>query len=665
MSIFFKKGEDAEILHFCKKHVEFSPRLCYTMVYKSYVYHRLKGGLFMDIRMQGRAVSLLYHLFLKGSTGAHQIPYAPAKTHATTVQEAPPLLSPETLGISSAALDSMLSALERERAAFPHTLALSRAGKLCLSAAAPGYHPGIRHQTHSMCKTVTGLCIGMLVDEGRLDLDTPAYRLVATGLPPLLSPRTKAITVRHLLTMTAGVSFAEVGAVTEVDWVRSFFESAVSFTPGTRFSYNSMNSYILSVILERITGMTLLEFATSRLFEPLGIHDVFWEACPMGHTKGGWGLYLSVFDMLKLGEVVLNGGTYQGVRLLSRHYMRMMLKPHAKTPEGAGDYDYGFHIWIARDRSAYLFNGMLGQNIWIHPKNGLVLAVNAGNCELFQTGPMLPLLSAHLSPRLGSASLKPNRSALRALREHEKSFFSGRSWTHATSPQSPLGGGATQAERFALLEEKPYFAERNNFGILPLFVMMMQNNLAAGIRSLTFSHEGEDYFVTLHEGEEIFRLPLGFSEYRQTSLTVRGEAYLVACRAEFCDDTDGEPILKLEILFPEMASSRRMCLYYDTDKPTLVLSEQPGRHMMEAFLQLIDFMPHGKVIGNIVRSQVEKELIAYRIRACYEPTLRLDRDAAPVEEAPTEEAAEELSEPTSPPIPASAKRVIPILKRKP
>ena len=71
MSIFFKKGEDAENLHFCKKHVEFSPRLCYTMVYKSYVYHRLKGGLSMDIRMQGRAVSLLYHLFLKGTALLH------------------------------------------------------------------------------------------------------------------------------------------------------------------------------------------------------------------------------------------------------------------------------------------------------------------------------------------------------------------------------------------------------------------------------------------------------------------------------------------------------------------------------------------------------------------------------------------------------------------
>ena len=90
-----------------------------------------------------------------------------------------------------------------------------------------------------------------------------------------------------------------------------------------------------------------------------------------------------------------------------------------------------------------------------------------------------------------------------------------------------------------------------------------------------------------------------------------------------------------------------------------------GRRMMEAFLQLIDFMPHGKVLGNIVRSQVEKELIAYRIRACYEPSLRLDRDTVPVEEAPTEEAAETSSEPTSSTIPTAAKRAIPILKKKP
>ena len=616
----------------------------------------------MDIRMQGRALSLLYRLFLKGSTSAHQIPYVPAKTHKTTVASAPALLSPETLGLSSATLCDMLTALERDRAAFPHTLALSRAGKLCLCAAAEGYDPAVRHQTHSMCKTVTGLCIGILYDEGRIDLDTPAYRLVGSGLPPILSPRTKAITVRHLLTMTAGVNFAEVGAVTEVDWVRSFFESAVTFTPGTRFSYNSMNSYILSVIIERITGMTLFEFACRRLFEPLGIHDVFWESCPMGHTKGGWGLYLSVYDMLKLGEVVLNGGTYQGGRLLSRHYMRLMLKPHVKTPEWIGDCDYGFHIWVARDRSYYLFNGMLGQNIWIHPKNGLVAAVNAGNCELFQTGPMMPILCRYLSPRPESSSQKPNRTALRALREREAHFFWGRTWTHRTDPTLPTAGGPSPAERFALLEEKPYFAERNNFGILPLFVMLTQNNLAAGIRKLTFLHDEEGYSLTLHEGDEVYRLPLGFSEYRKTALTIRGEEYLVACRAEFCDDTDGEPILKIEILFPEMASARRMCLYYDAEKPTLVLSEQPGRRMMEAFLQLIDLIPHGKVLSSIVRSQVEKELIAYRIRACYEPSLRLDRTTVPEEEtALPEEVCDEgeppPAEPGAPP-PTAAKKVI-------
>ena len=119
----------------------------------------------------------------------------------------------------------------------------------------------------------------------------------------------------------------------------------------------------------------------------------------------------------------------------------------------------------------------------------------------------------------------------------------------------------------------------------------------------------------------------------------------------------------------------RMCLYYDAEKPTLVLSEQPGRRMMEAFLQLIDLIPHGKVLSSIVRSQVEKELIAYRIRACYEPSLRLDRTTVPEEETalPEEETAlpEEVcdegepppAEPPEAPPPTAAKKV-PSRKRK-
>ena len=584
----------------------------------------------MDIRIQKRAISLLVRLFLMNSTKAHQIPYIPQKTEIPSVsplREA--LTAPEAVGLSSAALDGFLTSLERRREVTMHGLLVAREGKPILAATAPGYSPEIRHQTHSMCKTVTGLCVGILVSDGLLDLDAPAYRLVGSGISALLSKRTKAITVRHLLSMRTGVFFNEIGTVTEEDWVRAFFDSSVSFVPGTHFAYNSMNSYILSVIVEKITGMTLAAFAEERIFRPLGISDVFWESCPRGHTKGGWGLYLSLSDMWKIGELIRGMGCYRHRRILPREWIREMAKPHSKVPEGIGDYHYGYHIWVSRDRTALLCNGMLGQNVWIHPKNHMIIVTEASNSELFQTGPMYRLIHEHFGAPIARDPLADDPAALASLREHEACFFHGRTWTHKAAPTDRGRDGSTPAELLTALCERPYLAERNNFGILPLFVNLMQNNLSAGIRKLRLSQRDGEYFATVTEGNESYTIPFDFAEYRETALQIRGEHYLVRSRAEFCDDTNGEPILKLELLFPELASARRLCLYYAAEKPTLVLSEQPGRRLLNELIDLFEYIPRAKLLGNILKSQIEKEFISYRIRAAYEPSLRLGYDTAP------------------------------------
>ena len=578
----------------------------------------------MDIRMQARALMLLTRLHISGSTNAHQIPYYPQKTVVPVSSPiSDPLTPPEEVGLSSSVLDEFLAELERHRDVNLHAIGIARDGKVISLAAAPGYSHEIRHQTHSMCKTVTGLCIGILVGEGLLDINTPAYQLVGEGLPPLLSPRTRSITVRHLLTMSAGVIFNETGAVTEENWVRSYFESSVAFQPGTRFAYNSMNSYILSVIIERITGKTLSQFAEERIFAPLGIPKTLWEACPYGHTKGGWGLFLSIADMLKLGELIRGLGIYDGKRLVPQEWIAEMSEPHIAVPERIGAYNYGYHIWVARNRTALLCNGMLGQNVWVHPQNRLVVAMTASNCELFQTGSTLRTLPEHLSIPLTAEALPEDPTALAALRAREAAFLTGHSWTHPSPAYTPGRDGIIPAERWDALSAKPYIAEKNNCGILPNFNAIIQNNLPAGIRRITLSRRGEERFLTLVEGGESFRLRIGFSDYLDTLISVRGELYLVRCRAEFCDDTDGEPILKLDLLFPELACTRRIRLYYADEEPHAIFSEKPGRRLLDDLIGMFEFLPRTKLLGGILRSQMEKEYIAYRLRTAYEPCIYL------------------------------------------
>lgn len=584
----------------------------------------------MELKRQRRALSLMYRVFVRGSTDGTQIPYTPQKLRIPKRAEAPLVrIRPEEAGISSSYLCDFLEALESDRSIALHTLSISRGGKPLLAVAAPGYDLTVRHLTHSVCKTVTGLAVGLLIDEGKLSLDTPLYTLFPDKLPPLYGGKSRLITIRHLLSMSTGVPFAETGSVTSEDWMRSFFDSIPTFTPGTGFAYNSMNSYMLSAVIERITKQSLPDYLRPRLFEPLGIDDVVWERCPQGITKGGWGLYLAPLDMLKLGEVILSRGMYKGRRVIPAKWIDEMCRKHKETPEKVGPYSYGYQIWVAEDGGSLLCNGMLGQNIWICPQNGIVVACNSGNCELFQQGNLLPLIREYFS-RPFPPSLKKDRRGYRRLKKVEESFFATRTFTKPYHAPHHEWHGRGFPKILSTLPNTTFVAAPNNFGLLPVFVMLMQNSLNRGIRSIHMGVFNKKLYAYIREGEESYRIGIGFSDFVENTVTIRGESYLLRARGEFCDDTDGFPVFKMEFIFPELPCARRIKLYYAEKEPFMVLSEQPGQGILDGILDNISItMKRGDFWADLLRSRMEKEWLAYRIRMSFEPKLKLGRGKRP------------------------------------
>ncbi len=599
----------------------------------------------MDIRMQRRALSLLYRLYIRESKHAEQIPYYPQKTRIPAKAEPIALTVPERVGISSRFLCQFIDALEADRSINLHALVLSRHEKPLLTLAAPGYDPTIPHLTHSMAKTLVALTYGFLSDEGKIDLDAPAYTFFPEHLPTILSSRMRRITIRHLLTMSAGVAFNEAGSVTETGWIRAFFESAVNFRPGTAFLYNSMNSYLLAAIAERITESDLGEYLRPRLFDPLGIGDIFWEHSPDGYTKGGWGLYIATTDIVKIGELILGRGVWRGRRLLSETWMDEMCRCHIETPEGIGGYNYGYQLWVARDGRSLLMNGMLGQNVWVCPENGIVIACNAGNCELFQRGHLIPLINRFFCRPFPEKTSAPSAGLQRTLQTRIANFFRERAFIS----QSPLPDGALPHEVSAI-SGKTFRAENNNLSLLPSFVSLMQNSLGKGISSLSFHRMANVLCLRLVEGDETYRVHIGFGHYEENRLRIRGERYLLHIGGEFCRDTDGIPILKLDFVFPELPSSRRMKLYYDEAVKTLVLSEQPGVGIMDDLIANLSFsVRFGELLSGLLRGQLEREWFAYRVRSAWEPTLRVSTgDNPPPPISPIPEESDEKKKKTSP-----------------
>jgi hypothetical protein len=178
-----------------------------------------------------------------------------------------------------------------------HSLMILRHGRVITEGWWAPYRPEFNHGMYSMSKSFTSTAVGLAVDEGRLSTSDKVISFFPESVPAGADERIKDLTVKHLLTMSVGQKPGSTAPVVkEQDWVKSFLALPLPNGPGTVFSYNSVATYMLSAIVQKLTGETVLEYLTPRLFEPLGIigssSNPYWEQCPNGINTGGWGLHI-------------------------------------------------------------------------------------------------------------------------------------------------------------------------------------------------------------------------------------------------------------------------------------------------------------------------------------------------------------------------------------
>jgi len=572
-----------------------------------------------------RSVDLLSSLSFGSKDGSLSvIPYYPQKTEISRYEERELIRSvPEKHGISSARLYNMLCDLEGEKRANIHNLAVLADGEVITECSRDGYGVNIQHLSHSMSKTVTGMAIGMLCDEGKLD---PSMRLVDL-LPgyPYKDKRVASITLHHLLSMTSGVSFSEAGSVTESRWTAAFFASEIKFNPGTKFNYNSMNSYILARIAVKVSGESLTSFLERRLFAPLGITGYFWEKSPEGIEKGGWGLYLSVESWAKIGVMFMEGGKYRGARILSEEWVKKSSSTHAIAPLADGDFNYGYQLWVGRRGDEILFNGMLGQNVWIYPKNRIVAVINSGNNEMFQDSPALDILRRYLS---GAIEDELHRRDVKILHQRETSFFDSRRWVrplekkHGIAYWLGMRGRKPFDERWSDILGSYAFGS-NNIGLLPLFIRGMQNNLSSVMERMTFDRYGDRLFFIFRETGEEYRLEIGLYEYRQSVLDFRGEKYIVRAMGEALLLPDGTEEYRLEFIFPELPNTRFIRIRPEgDDRIRVIFSEIPNDRMVTMLMEsYIAANPAAGFAIDILERRFGEGFIEKKLHSTFTPEL--------------------------------------------
>lgn len=266
-----------------------------------------------------------------------------------------------------------------------------------------------RFETYSVAKTFAGVGVGIALEEGLITMDERISDTFKEESFDVTNENALRITVRDLLTMTAGLSETMMWRdgyerKHERDWVRFFYKAGkFDNKPGSVFLYNNACPYMLGALIQKKTGKNLRDYLRYRLFEPIGIHNVEWGSCPMGRTIAANGLSINADELGQFGQFLANGGVYNGKRIVSEAYVKAMLTSYSETgeyipsepPVKAG---YGYQTWIDSVNDAAYMWGIFGQYCIVLPKKNAVVTVisldinDGGSNGNYDTSPVRKLI---------------------------------------------------------------------------------------------------------------------------------------------------------------------------------------------------------------------------------------------------------------------------------
>ncbi|GAA5531438.1 hypothetical protein Hgul01_05263 [Herpetosiphon gulosus] len=364
--------------------------------------------------------------------------------------------TPEAHGIASAAIQRWITALDTQIQEI-HSVMVLRHGHVIAEAWWTPVTPDQPHLVFSLSKSVTATAIGFAIAEGLLTLDDHIGSFFPDDLPASISEGLAAMQVKHLLTMATGHATDPWPTMVErIDgnWIQAFLAAPIVTTPGTHFIYNTGATYMLSAILQQITGMTLTDYLTPRLFMPLGIESVHWQSSPQGITLGGVGLSLTTEGIARFGQLYIQHGQWQGQPLLPALWVAAATRAQiANGRDPASDWaqGYGYQFWRCRHR-AYRGDGVFGQYCVVMPEQEVVLAITGG-MDVFAMQRPLDLLWELLLPALHDRPLAADPAAYHALTEYL-----------AQRQYPPIVGSAGMGA-MAAIEGHRYAVDTNPLGI--------------------------------------------------------------------------------------------------------------------------------------------------------------------------------------------------------
>lgn len=396
-----------------------------------------------------------------------------------------PRSTPEEQGVPSKALIALFDSLTSLPLTDMHSVVVMRHGKVIGEIYPKPYAPEYRHTMYSCSKTFAGIAVGLAISDNRLRLEDRVATFFPEYLPDTVSKDLADMNVKHLLTMASGVKPDWNLRSRRTDWIRGFLEKPV-VAPGTKYAYDSMVSYMLCAIVQRVTGKKVTEYLQERIFTPMNVTEWAWEESPEGINTGGWGVHIQPESLAKFGQLILNEGKWEGKQLVPSEWIHEMCKEQMET----GREIYGYHIWHCGGyKGAVRADGALGQYvISILDKDMVVVMTEA---TLGNGRDQRRLIWDILLPNVEDQPLPTNQKDYNRLIKKQDAY------------KLPEVKGKSTSSFAKNWESKTIELDKNTFGWKSL--------------SLNFNKKLVTMSVTETNGNN-YELPFGYNEWLTTSM---------------------------------------------------------------------------------------------------------------------------------------------------
>lgn len=325
--------------------------------------------------------------------------------------------TPESQGVPSAAILDLIDHWESNKMGL-HSYMIMRHGKVVSEGWWAPYAPELPHIVWSLSKSFTSAGIGLAIEDGLLSLDDTVISFFPEESPESPGQFLSNMRIRDLITMTTGHRDGSMNALFAAgkgSWVKAFLEKPVEDKPGTHFVYNTSATYMLSAILQKVTGEKLVDYLEPRLFVPLGIETPEWSESPEGVSFGGFGLNLKTEDIARFGQLYLQSGEWQGEQLLPVDWVAASSSKqvsNGSAPESEWDQGYGYQFWRNTREGSFRGDGAFGQFCIVSPEDDLVVAITSGENDM---GDVIAPVWSILAAALSDEPLKIDKKAMKAL----------------------------------------------------------------------------------------------------------------------------------------------------------------------------------------------------------------------------------------------------------